>query len=37
MQLLMASSAVVLALVVGLAWLIAAGNYDLVALLARRG
>ena len=32
-----ACSVVVLVLVVGLAWFIAAGNYELVSLLARRG
>ena len=37
LQLLLALSAVALAIIVGLAWLMAAGNYDLVALLARRG
>jgi uncharacterized protein involved in exopolysaccharide biosynthesis len=37
LQLLAASSAIALVIIVGLAWLIAAGNYDLVAFLARRG
>jgi hypothetical protein len=31
-----ACSVIGLALIVGLAWLIASGNYDLVAMLARR-
>jgi polysaccharide chain length determinant protein (PEP-CTERM system associated) len=36
-HMLAACSVVALAVVVGLSWLIASGNYDLVALLARRG
>ena len=37
LHLLAVSSAIALVVIVGLAWLIAAGNYDLVAFLARRG
>lgn len=37
LHLLLATSAAALLVIVGLAWLVAAGNYDLVALLARRG
>jgi polysaccharide chain length determinant protein (PEP-CTERM system associated) len=36
MQLIAACSVIALAVIVGLAWLIASGNYDLVAMLARR-
>jgi len=37
MSLFAACSVVVVVVIVGLAWLIASGNYDLVAFLARRG
>ena len=36
MQLIAACSVIAVALIVGLAWLIASGNYELVAMLARR-
>jgi polysaccharide chain length determinant protein (PEP-CTERM system associated) len=36
-RLVIASAVVALVLIVGLSWLIASGNYELVAMLARRG
>jgi capsular polysaccharide biosynthesis protein len=36
-RLLLAASIVALAVIVGLSWLIASGNYELVSFLARRG